>query len=125
MRKASTEQNALYWLSFFLPIDKYVYNNYNIIMENIRFEWDENKNKINQKKHGISFLEAQTVFYDEEALVIDDPDHSEEEERFIILGLSNKANLLMVCHCYRASDTVIRLISARKATKTERSYYEK
>lgn len=94
-------------------------------MENIRFEWDENKNKINQKKHGISFLEAQTVFYDEEALVIDDPDHSEEEERFIILGLSNKANLLMVCHCYRASDTVIRLISARKATKTERSYYEK
>lgn len=125
MRKASTEQNALYRLSFFLPIDKYVYNNYNIIMENIRFEWDENKNKINQKKHGISFLEAQTVFYDEEALVIDDPDHSEEEERFIILGLSNKANLLMVCHCYRASDTVIRLISARKATKTERSYYEK
>ena len=73
----------------------------------------------------ISFEEAQTVFYDEEALVIDDPDHSEDEERFIILGESNRANLLVVCHCYRVSDTVIRIISARKATKTETSqYYE-
>lgn len=94
-------------------------------MENIKFEWDENKNRINQTKHKISFEEAQTVFYDEEALVIDDPDHSEEEERFIILGLSNKANLLVVCHCYRVSDTVVRIISARKASKTEtRQYYE-
>ena len=92
-------------------------------MDMIRFEWDENKAKINQSKHGISFEEAQTVFYDEEALVIDDPEHSEEEDRFIILGLSKKANLLVVCHCYRASDTVIRLISARKATKTEAKYY--
>lgn len=89
----------------------------------IRFEWDENKARTNQSKHGISFEEAQSVFYDEKALVIDDPEHSEEEERFIILGLSKKANLLVVCHCYRASDTVIRLISARKATKTESSYY--
>ncbi len=94
-------------------------------MENIKFEWDENKNRINQTKHKISFEEAQTVFYDEEALVIDDPDHSEEEERFIILGLSNRANLLVVCHCYRVSDTVVRIISARKASKTEtRQYYE-
>jgi uncharacterized DUF497 family protein len=91
----------------------------------IKFEWDENKNRINQKKHGISFLEAQTVFYDNEALVIDDPEHSEEEERFIILGLSNRANLLVVCHCCRASETVIRIISARKATKTESLYYGK
>ena len=91
----------------------------------IKFEWDENKNRTNQKKHGISFIEAQTVFYDDEALVIDDPEHSKEEERFIILGLSNKANLLVVCHCYRASETVIRIISARKATKTESQYYEK
>ena len=88
-------------------------------MECIQFEWDENKNHINQNKHKISFEEAKTVFYDDEALVIDDPDHSEAEERFIILGLSNKANLLIVCHCYRASDTVIRIISARRATKTE------
>lgn len=94
-------------------------------MDMIKFEWDENKNRINQNKHGISFTEAQTVFYDDEALVIDDPEHSEEEERFIILGLSNKANLLVVCHCYRASETVIRIISARKATKTESKYYNK
>ena len=94
-------------------------------MDAIQFEWDENKNQINQHKHGISFQEAKTVFYYEEALVIDDPEHSETEDRFIILGLSNKANLLVVCHCYRASDTVIRLISARKATKTESPYYGK
>lgn len=92
-------------------------------MGNIKFEWDENKNRINQKKHGISFDEATTVFYDEEALVIDDPEHSEEEERFIILGLSSRANLLVVCHCCRDSDTVIRIISARKATRTETGYY--
>lgn len=91
----------------------------------IRFEWDENKNQLNQRKHGVSFEEAKTVFYDEEALIRDDPEHSEEEERFIMLGLSNKANLLIVCHCYRASETVIRIISARKATKTESKYYRR
>ncbi len=91
----------------------------------ITFEWDENKNTINKKKHNIAFEEAKTVFYDEEALVIDDPEHSQEEERFIILGLSKKANLLVVCHCYRASETIIRIISARKATKTEtKQYYQ-
>ena len=93
-------------------------------METIQFEWDENKNQINQRKHGISFREAKTVFYDEEALLIDDPEHSQEEERFIILGLSKKANLLVVCHCYRASETVIRIISARKATKSETKQYQ-
>lgn len=96
-----------------------------MIIEQLKFEWDGNKNKINKSKQKISFEEAKTVFYDEEALVIDDPDHSEDEERFIILGESNKANLLVVCHCYRISDTVIRIISARKATKTEtKQYYE-
>lgn len=93
-------------------------------MERINFEWDENKNSINKKKHKISFEEARTVFYDEEALVINDPEHSKDENRFIILGLSQRANLLVVCHCYRASDTIIRIISARKATTTEeRQYY--
>jgi len=92
-------------------------------MESIRFEWDETKDMINQKKHRIPFDEAKTVFYDEEARIIDDPEHSEGEERFIILGLSKKANLLVVCHCYRASETVIRIISARKATKTEMKQY--
>ena len=67
------------------------------------FEWDENKNRINQSKHKISFEEAQTVFYDERALVIDDPEHSQEEERFIILGMSAKANLLVVCRCCRSA----------------------
>lgn len=94
-------------------------------METIKFEWDENKNRTNQQKHGISFNEAKTVFYDDGALIIDDPEHSEEEERFIILGLSNRANLLIVCHCYRASETIIRIISARKATKIESKYYGK
>ena len=89
----------------------------------LSFEWDENKNRINQAKHKVSFEEAQTVFYDERALVIDDPEHSEEEERFIILGMSAKANLLIVCHYCRSADSVIRIISARKATKTESSYY--
>ena len=89
----------------------------------LQFEWDENKNTINKIKHHISFEEAETVFYDDLALMIDDPDHSQGEERFIILGMSSKANLLIVCHCYRASETVIRIISARKATKTEAMYY--
>ena len=94
-------------------------------MNSIRFEWDENKDLINQNKHGISFCEAQTVFYDVEALVIEDPEHSAEEERFIILGLSKTTNLLVVCHCYRESETVLRIISARKATKSESKYYTK
>lgn len=93
-------------------------------MKGIKFEWDPNKNEANKKKHKISFEEAQTVFYDENALVIDDPAHSKEEERFIILGFSKKANLLVVCHCYREADSVIRIISARKATRTESKQYE-
>lgn len=97
--------------------------NYNIIIDSLRFEWDENKNNTNKRKHKVSFEEAMTVFKDVEALVIDDPDHSEEEERFIILGFSSKANLLVVCHCYRMDDTVIRIISARKATTRESKQY--
>lgn len=89
----------------------------------LSFEWDEHKNAVNQAKHQVSFEEAQTVFYDDRALVIDDPEHSQDEERFIILGMSARARLLIVCHCYRASDTVIRIISARKTTKTESMYY--
>ena len=92
-------------------------------MNELRFEWDENKNISNQKKHRISFEEAQTVFYDDNALLIDDPDHSEEEERFILLGFSRRANMLVVCHCYRRSDSVIRIISTRKATKNEERAY--
>ena len=92
-------------------------------MEQLRFEWDENKNTTNRKKHNISFEEAQTAFYDENALLIDGPDHSAEEERFILLGFSLRANLLVVCHCYRQSESVIRIISARKATANEERAY--
>ena len=87
------------------------------------FDWDENKNKKNITKHGISFDEASTVFFDECAILFDDPEHSEDEERFLLLGMSEEAHLCIVCHCYRESDTVIRLISARKATRKESERY--
>ena len=93
-------------------------------MNDIIFEWDEDKYAANQKKHTISFEEAETVFYDEHAKYRSDPDHSEGEARFIILGRSKKSNLLVVCHCYRASETIIRIFSGRKATTTERKQYE-
>ncbi|MDO5445982.1 MAG: BrnT family toxin [Eubacteriales bacterium] len=87
------------------------------------FEWDDNKALLNLDKHGISFFEASTVFEDEEAILFDDPDHSDEEERFMLLGLSSQAKMLIVCHCYRGADNVIRIISARKATKNEAKQY--
>ena len=91
----------------------------------IEFQWDENKNKINVEKHGIDFKEAMTVFLDEEAILICDDEHSEGEERFILLGFSSVARLLVVCHCYRekGKESIIRLISARKATKKEINEY--
>ena len=92
-------------------------------MDMLHFEWDPQTDLTNQKKHGISFAEASTVFEDVNALVISDPEHSEDEERFVILGFSLQANLLVVCHCYRASESVIRIISARKATKNETRQY--
>ena len=90
----------------------------------MQFEWDENKNKINQRKHGISFDEVTSVFRDAFAIVFDDPDHSDNEERFLIIGTSDKRGICLVSHCYRGQDQVIRIISARKATKTERNIYE-
>ena len=92
-------------------------------MQNLYFEWDENKNKINMQKHGISFVEAMTVFDDDNALYKPDIDHSQEEERFIILGISKTLRLLVVCHCFRENETVIRIFSARKATKPESDQY--
>lgn len=90
----------------------------------ILFVWDEEKNQKNIIKHGISFEEAKSVFDDEEALLIFDPDHSENEDRFVILGMSKDFHLLVVCHCYRENDEQIRIISARKATKNESEVYE-
>ena len=96
--------------------------NYTIII--IRFIWDFNKAKRNQSKHGISFEEAKSVFFDDHARLIPDPDNSFEEERFLILGRSQHSNVLIVSHCYREPDECIRIISARKADKKERKQYE-
>ena len=92
-------------------------------MEAFKFIWDPAKNKINRSLHKISFEEAVTVFYDLNGLLIHDPEHSEEEDRFILLGLSRRAKLLVVCHCYREADEVVRIISARKADQDEEIQY--
>ncbi len=92
-------------------------------MEELRFEWDARKAATNRRKHGVSFEEARTVFYDEYALLIEDPDHP-HEDRFLLLGMSAAIRTLVVCHCYRADDFVIRIISAWKADRTERRQYE-
>ena len=90
----------------------------------MKFAWDVNKAAANKKKHGVSFEEAQTVFDDADALRIYDPDHSEDEDRFVLLGFSSILRILVVCHCYRENDDLIRIISARKATKREAQTYE-
>lgn len=87
------------------------------------FDWDENKNRINLEKHGITFEEASTVFFDDRAILFDDPEHSIDEDRFLLLGMSETAKVCIVCHCYRESDTVIRIISARQATRKEEERY--
>lgn len=92
-------------------------------MNSLRFEWDARKAIANLKKHGISFEEAKSVFFDERAKLIDDPDHSEDEDRFILLGLSHSLRIVVVCHCYR-DENVIRIISARKATVRELKEYK-
>lgn len=92
-------------------------------MNGLEFEWDVNKEKQNVKTHGVSFSEARSVFYDEFALLFDDPDHSVDEERFILLGTNLKLNTLVVCHCFRRQDTIIRIISARNATASEENVY--
>jgi len=92
-------------------------------MSTLRFEWDPSKAALNLRKHKVSFEDAQTVFTDERARLIDDPDHSEDEERFLLLGLSSTLRLLVVAHCYRADGNVIRIISARKATADEQNDY--
>lgn len=92
-------------------------------MDEICFVWDDNKAATNLRKHGVSFDEAKSAFADECARLIADPDHSIDEERFVLLGLSSELRVLVVCHCYRHSDHEIRLISARKATRHEQQQY--
>ncbi len=94
-------------------------------MHDLRFEWDPAKARGNARKHGVTFEEAQTAFFDDLALVIDDPDHSEGDARFILLGLSVAARILVVIHAFPAAPDTIRIISARKASKAERARYVK
>jgi uncharacterized DUF497 family protein len=93
-------------------------------MKALEFTWDENKALTNQQKHGVSFTEAKTVFYDNYARLVADPDSSQEEDRFLLLGFSNQLRLLLVCHCYRKTGKQLRIISARKANKSEQKQYE-
>ena len=92
-------------------------------MSSLHFEWDDEKAAANVRKHGISFEEAKSVFRDDRAKLIGDPDHSQDEDRFVLLGLSETLRLLVVCHCYRGENHVIRIISARKATTNESKSY--
>ncbi len=94
-------------------------------MAGIRFTWDEKKNRSNQRKHGVSLEEARTAFFDENAKVYFDPDHSADEDRFILLGIGARLRVLVVCHCYREGESVIRIISARKADRQEKEDYRR
>ena len=93
-------------------------------VKDLRFEWDERKAVSNRRKHGVSFEEARTVFLDDDARQIPDPEHSDAEDRFVMLGLRSQLRILIVCHCYRENDEIIRIISARKADRGERAQYE-
>ena len=104
-------------------LDRFNIYMYSVHMNDIRFVWNERKNRENKRKHKVSFEEAQTVFLDENAVRFYDPDHSQDEERFLMLGMSFTLRVLVVCHCLREDDSVIRIISARKADKREQSEY--
>ena len=91
----------------------------------LRFEWDEVKATRNQQKHRVSFKEAASIFYDDYARLVADPDHSSAEDRFLLLGMSSRLRVLLVCHCYRESESVIRLISARRANRDEQESHRR
>ena len=103
---------------------KGIYCIYKIIMQYIHFAWDDQKNQANIREHGVSFEEAQTAFYDPKARIIYDPDHSQEEDRFVLLGVSRKMRILVIPHTYRENDEIVRIISARKTLKNEQRQYE-
>jgi len=106
-----------------MVIDKHELCNYIVVIRDIHFEWDPRKNISNTSKHGVSFEEASTVFSDKHYLDITDPDHSQDEERFIALGISASCRMLVVCYSVRKEETIIRIISARKATTSETEQY--
>lgn len=89
----------------------------------LTFEWDANKERTNIKKHGVSFFDAKTAFHDEYAMQFYDPDHSDDEDRFILLGTNHQLKTLVICHCFRQTETIIRIISARHADASEQAAY--
>jgi len=107
------------------PLDNLVKNIYNVYVRYIRFTRDPKKSIENYKKHGIPFDEAKSIFYDQNARLIYDPDHSVKEDRFVMIGMSSKLSVIIVCHCYREKEEIIRIISARKATTSETRFYER
>ena len=106
-------------------LDVTLHCSYIVSMSELQFEWDKSKAVANLKKHGISFEEAKSVFVDERAKLIADPDHSEDEDRFLLLGYSSILRLLVICHCYRSDEGIIRIISARKASRHEAASYKR
>jgi uncharacterized DUF497 family protein len=104
-------------------VDIAMSNHYNIIIRDVEFEWDIDKNNSNYDKHGIRFEQAATAFLDPFSEVYFDPEHSESEDRYLLIGYAASYGLLVVCHCYRSKDEVVRMISARKATESESTYY--
>ncbi len=117
------ESSTPHTITFNSLIDLELCYIYIVIMNGLSFEWDENKNEQNQKRHGVAFEEAQTVFFDDNAVEFYDAEHSEHEDRFLILGFSARFRMLIICHCFREDEDIIRIISARKATKNERKFY--
>lgn len=102
-----------------------MHRSYTTKVRDLRFEWHEAKNAANRRKHGVSFEEARSVFFDERALLIGDPDEASGEDRFVLLGMSTALRVLLVCHCYREREAAIRIISARRADRAERADYER
>lgn len=105
------------------PLDAARWDHYDFIMPYIQFVWDDQKGQANARKHEVTFEEAKSAFFDPDARVIHDPDHSGEEDRFILVGMSRRLRVLTVCHCFREQDEVIRIISARRATRREQNEY--
>ena len=108
-----------------IKVERVKQGEYNVNTTYSVYEWDPEKDRTNQEKHGVSFEEAITVFEDLNALLVADLNHSDQEERFTIIGISNESRILYVCHCYRDPGDRIRIISARKATRTEVEFYER
>ena len=123
LTECPAETNRIFYESCAPILYNSLQRSYNVFMNDLTFGWDRLKNNSNKSKHGVDFEEAQTVFYDENAKFMADPDHSTDEDRFVIMGRSYRLRIIVVCHCYRENPDVIRIITARKATKKEVKQY--